>query len=142
MKHFLTLCLLAVTLCAVAQEQTVKHVTIPQIVDRTGQVPDAIKQMLRTSLTFAVARTSGYECIDMSDNFQDGNQTPKCASYLLIAEVSPFMDGNVMVIATLLDKETAQVINAVPTTIVSTKNLTELAKTFGQMGETLLTPQE
>ncbi len=142
MKKLLTLCLLAVTMCAAAQEQPVKCVAIPEIADKTGQVPDSIKQMLHNSLIYAVACTPGYECIDMSINFQDVNQTPKSASYLLIAEVSPFKGDNVMVSANLLDTETAQLINTIPTTVVSTQNLEELKETFSQIGKKLLSPED
>ncbi len=143
MRKLLTLCLLAVTMCAAAQEQVQsKRVAVPEIVDKTGQVQDTIKQMLQNSLIYAVARTPGYECIDMSINFQDVNQIPKSASYLLIAEVTPFMGNNVMVSANLLDAETAQLINTIPTTMVSTQNLEELKETFSQIGKKLLSPED
>lgn len=142
MKKLLTLCLLAVTMCAMAQEQTIKRVAIPEIVDKTREVPTTIKQMLRTSLTSTVVRTPGYECVDMSNNLLYGYQMPKRASYRLVAEVSPFMDDKIMVGVKLVDTETAQLINAVPTIMVSTKNQTKLAKTFAQMGKKLLSSQK
>lgn len=143
MRKLLTLCLLAVTMCAAAQEQVQsKRVAVPEIVDKTGQVQDTIKQMLQNSLIYAVARTPGYECIDMSNNIQDGNQTIKRASYLLIAEIIPFKGDCVMVSASLLDAETAQLINAIPTTIVSTQNLEKLKETFSQIVKKLLFPED
>ena len=142
MKKLLTLCLLAVTMCVAAQEQPIKSVAVPEIVDKTGQVSTVIKQLLQKSLIQAVARTPGYECIDMSINFQDLNQTPKSASYLLIAEVSPFKGDNVMVSANLLDAETAQLINTIPMTIVSTQNLEKLKETFSQIAKKLLSPED
>lgn len=142
MKKLFTLCLLVVTMCAVAQEQIVKRIAIPEIVDKTGEVPTAIKRMLRISLTSTVARTPGYECISMPNAFQNDNQTPTVESYLLIAEVVPIMDDNIMVDARLLDAESASIIRATPPTMVSTRDLKKMQESFSQIGETLLSSQE
>lgn len=77
MKKLFTLCLLAVTMCAVAQEQTeAKRIAILETVDKENAVPYGIKLQLRQSITFAISRTPGYDAynrVDMSSI--NGEQT-------------------------------------------------------------------
>lgn len=110
MKKLFTFCLLALTMCVNAQEQTEsKRIAILETVDKTGEVDYAYELQLRQSLTFAINKTPGYKGYNRLDMAQinsehDFQRTGLVsdadikrlgqmagAAYVLIAEVTPYI---------------------------------------------------
>lgn len=156
MKKLFTLCLLAVTMCAVAQEQNQsKRIAILETVDKEGSVPYGIKLQLRQSITFAIAHTLGYEAynrVDMSSiskehDFQRTGMVSDAdirklgamtgASYVLIAEAAPYDDSHIIVSANLVNVESAQVENAT-FPIVSQKDPEAMTESCKKIAKILL----
>ena len=156
MKHLLTLCLLAVTMCAVAQEQVQsKRIAILETVDKEGTVPYGVKLQLRQSITFAISRTPGYDAynrVDMSSingeqTFQRTGMVSDAdikklgvmtgAAYVLIAEAAPYDDAHIIISANLVNVETAQVENATYP-IVSDKEPEAMAESCKKIAQILL----
>ena len=114
-----------------------KKVAILETVDKVGDVPYGIKLQVRSSLTFAISNTDGYEGFDRADiasivseqSFQrtgmvSESQIKKLgemtgAEYVLIAEVAVYDSQNFIITAKLLDVETAGVIKSAPPTITT-----------------------
>ena len=135
MKKLFTLCLLAVTLIAGAQN--VKKVAILETVDKAGNVPYGVKLQVRSSLTYAISRTPGYEGYDRVDiasitgeqSFQrtgmvSDEQIKKLgvmtgAQYVLIAEAALYDDQNIIITAKVLDVETGGIANSARPAIAS-----------------------
>ena len=156
MKKLLTLCLLAVTMCAMAQEQVQsKRIAILETVDKDGTVPYGIKLQLRQSITFAISRTPGYDAynrVDMSSingeqTFQRTGMVSDAdikklgvmtgAAYVLIAEAAPYDDAHIIITANLVNVESAQVESATYP-IVSDKNPEAMAESCKKIAQILL----
>lgn len=156
MKHLLTLCLLAITMCAVAQEQTqAKRIAILETVDKENAVPYGIKLQLRQSITFAISRTPGYDAynrVDMSSingeqTFQRTGMVSDAdikklgvmtgAAYVLIAEAAPYDDSHIIITANLVNVESAQVESATYP-VVSKKDPEAMAESCKKIAQTLL----
>lgn len=156
MKKLFTLCLLAVTMCAVAQEQVQsKRIAILETVDKDGTVPYGVKLQLRQSITFAISRTPGYDAynrVDMSSingeqTFQRTGMVSDAdikklgimtgAAYVLIAEAAPYDDTHIIITANLVDVETAQVESATYP-IVSEKEPEAMAESCKKIAQILL----
>lgn len=156
MKKLLTLCLLAVTLCAVAQEHTqAKRIAILETVDKENAVSYGVKLQLRQSITFAISRTPGYEAfnrVDMSSisgeqSFQRTGMVSDAdikklgimtgASYVLIAEAAPYDDAHIIITANLVNVESAQVESATYP-IVSDKDPEAMAESCKKIAQILL----
>lgn len=156
MKKLFTICLLAVTMCVVAQEQTqTKRIAILETVDKMDGVPYGVKLQLRQSLTFSITQTPGYEGysrVDMSSitgeqNFQRtgmvkdedikrlGEMTG--AAYVLIAEAAPYDDDHIIITANLINVETARVEKATPPE-VSKKTPEDMGKSCTLIANILL----
>ena len=156
MKKLLTICLLAVTMCAMAQEQVQsKRIAILETVDKDGTVPYGIKLQLRQSITFAISRTPGYDAynrIDMSSingeqTFQRTGMVSDAdikklgvmtgAAYVLIAEAAPYDDAHIIITANLVNVESAQVESATYP-IVSDKDPEAMAESCKKIAQILL----
>ena len=126
---------LAVSMALTAQT---KKVAILETVDKEGNVPYAVRLMLRTNLTYAISNTPGFEGFDRVDmasimgeqNFQRtgmvsddqirrlGEMTG-CSS-ILVAEAALYDNSHIIVTAKILNVETASVENSAPPQIAST----------------------
>ncbi len=154
MKHLITLCLLAVTMCAAAQEQVQsKRIAILETVDKTDKVDYAYELQLRQSLTFAINKTPGYKGynrLDMAQinsehNFQrtgfvSDTDIKKLgqmagAAYVLIAEVTPYSGGKLMILANLVNVESGEIENSTPpvTSDMDDSSMTEACKKIAQI---------
>lgn len=120
MKKLLTLCLLAITMCAVAQEK--KTVAVLDPVDRQQTVPGYLLSTIRMTMETAITLSSEYEAFDRStldklkqeQSFQhsgevNDNTIKKLGqltgvNYILVPEVSGG-DGYVMISAKVMDVE-------------------------------------
>lgn len=136
MKKLLLFLLSALSLSVVAQKE-VKKVAILETVDRYGNVPYGVLLQVRSSLTFAISNTEGYEGFDRVDisaitgeqNFQrtghvDEEQIKRIgvmtgASYVLIAEAAYYDEQNIIITAKILDVETSGIIKSAPGIIES-----------------------
>lgn len=136
MKKILIL-LLSVFSTSVFAQKEVKKVAILETVDRYGNVPYGVLLQVRSSLTFAISNTEGYEGFDRVDisaitgeqNFQrtghvDEEQIKRIgvmtgASYVLIAEAAQYDDQNIIITAKILDVETSGIVKSAPGIIES-----------------------
>jgi len=134
MKKLFIILLSALSLTAVAQQ---KKVAILETVDKEGNVPYGIKFQVRSSLTFAINHTTGYEGLDRVDmssiageqNFQrtglvSDEQIKRLgimtgAQYVLIAEAALYDNQNIIIAAKMLDVETGGVTNSAPPSIAN-----------------------
>lgn len=156
MKKLLTLCLLAVTMCAVAQEQTeTKRIAILETVDKTDKVDYAYELQLRQSLTFAINITPGYKGYNRLDMAQINNEhnfqrtgfvsdadikklgQMAGAAYVLIAEVTPYSGGKLMILANLVNVESGEIENSTPP-ITSAMDDASMAEACKKIAQTLL----
>ena len=135
MKKLLLLLLSVMTLFVAAQDA--KKVAILETVDKVGDVPYGIKLQVRTSMTYAISHTPGYEGYDRVDvesilgeqNFQrtglvSDDQIKKLgeltgAQYVLIAEAAVYDEQNIIITAKVLDVETGGVTNSAPPAFAS-----------------------
>lgn len=135
MRKVLTLCLLACSIIVGAQDA--KKVAILETVDKAQNVPYGVKLQLRSSLTYAISRTPGYEGYDRVDvasitgehNFQrtgmvSDEQIKKLgvmtgAQYVLIAEAAIYDDYNIIITAKMLDVETGRLANSAPPSVAN-----------------------
>ena len=134
-KSILTLIFIALAFMASAQT---KKVAILETVDKEGNVPYAVRLMLRTNLTYAISNTTGYEGYDRVDvsqimGEQDFQRTGMvndeqirrlgemtgCSS-ILVAEAVLYDNSHIIVTAKILNVETASVENSAPPQIAST----------------------
>lgn len=119
MKKLLTFCLLAVTMCAVAQEK--KTVAVLEPLDRQKTVPAYLLTSIRMTMETAITLSNEYEAFDRSaldrlkqeQNFQqsgDVDDTEKIkhlgalagVNYVVVPEVAGG-DGYVMISAKVMD---------------------------------------
>lgn len=132
-----------------------KKVAILETVDKVGDVPYGIKLQLRSSLSYAISRTSGYEGYDRVDlasitgeqNFQRtgmvsdeeikklGNMTG--AQYVLIAEAALYDENNIIITAKMLDVETGRLTNSAPPSIAD-KDPQKMELACAKVAQTLL----
>lgn len=134
-----TLLLAILTLFAVtAVAQAPKRVAVLKTVDRTGTVPHSVKMQLRNSMVLAISKTPGYECfegLDMTPVADEPtfvrtgtlkeSQIKKLgeisgAAALLVTEVSFFDENNVLLMAKILDVETACIVAEAPAQVAAT----------------------
>lgn len=136
MKHLLTLCLLAITMCAVAQ--TKKTVAVLDAVDKQGNIPTAYLSMIRNTMITAVTNTTDYEAYDRTSldaiaseqNFQrsghvDDEQIKRLGKmagvdYVLVTEADA-VDGWLTMIVKILNVETAKYEKAIDSDFLEMK---------------------
>ena len=136
-----------------------KKVAILETVDKEGNVPYGIRLQLRSSLTYAISNTPGYEGYDRVDmssimgehNFQRTGMVSDAqikklgemtgATSILVAEAAIYDPTHIIITAKILNVETASVENSAPPQISSTtpddmeKACTQLAaKLIGSSG--------
>lgn len=137
MRKLFTLAImfLALTTAAFAQN---KKVAILETLDREGNVPYGVKLQLRSSLTYAISNTSGYEGYDRVDmgeimGEQDFQRTGMVsddqirqlgemtgASLILVSEVAIYDNQHIILSAKILNVETAGVeSNPLPITVAT-----------------------
>ena len=155
-KNILFLLLLAFAAFTASAQ---KKVAILETVDKEGNVPYAVRLMLRTNLTYAISNTPGYEGYDRVDmasimgeqNFQRtgmvsddqirrlGEMTG-CSS-ILVAEAAIYDNSHIIITAKILNVETASVENSAPPQIANTDPV-ELQNACRQLASKLIGPQE
>lgn len=136
MKKLLSLCLLVVTMCAVAQQK--KTVAILDAVDKQGNIPAAYLSMIRNTMITVVTNTSDYEAYDRTSldaiaseqNFQRSGQVDdeqikrlgKMAGvdYVLVTEADA-VDGWLTMIVKILNVETAKYEKAIDSDFLEMK---------------------
>ena len=127
-KNLLLLSFIVLAMLSIAQET--KKVAILETINKTDDVSYGIKLQVRSSLTFAIQHTPGYEGFDRVDinsilNEQDFQRTGMVsteeikrlgemtgAQYILLAEVAKYDEQNILLTAKILDVETGGVANA------------------------------
>jgi len=137
MKKLFVFALLAM-LSVFAMAQNAKKVAILETVDKENKVSYGVKLQLRSSLTYAISSTPGYEGYDRVDmssilgehNFQrtgyvSDAQIKKLgemtgASSILVAEAAIYDASHIIVTAKILNVETASVENSAPPQIAGT----------------------
>ncbi|MBO5873474.1 MAG: hypothetical protein J6Q35_00400 [Rikenellaceae bacterium] len=125
-KMLIAAILLATSCSVFAQCRTV---AIPEIVDKTGKLPHAVKSMLRNSFSESVNSLPGFSSYDRTSDidaildehlFQQSGLVSESsrkqikmtgAKYLLIAEASIF-NGQLYVTAKIVDVETARIVSS------------------------------
>lgn len=153
MKKLLTIVLSILSLTLIAQET--KKVAILETVDKEGKVPYGVKFQVRSSLTFAINRTEGYEGLDRVDMAQiTGEQTFQRtgmvsdaqikqlgemtgAQYVLIAEAAEYDENNVIIAAKMLDVETGSVANSAPP-VVANKDPEQMQTACNKVADLLM----
>lgn len=123
---FIVAALLLMSVPSFSQSEQSKKIAILETVDREGSIGYGIKLMLRSSLSYAITNTPGYEGYDRVDlesivgeqTFQRtgmvsdeqikqlGEMTG--ASYILVAEVARVDNAHIFITAKILDVETAK----------------------------------
>ena len=106
--------------------QEVKKIAILETVDREDAVSYGIKLMVRSSLSYAITNTPGYEGYDRADmasivgehDFQRTGMVSESqirqlgqmtgASYILVAETAMIDASNIFITAKILNVETAK----------------------------------
>ncbi|MBQ9637635.1 MAG: hypothetical protein IJV36_07085 [Prevotella sp.] len=114
-------------LFSIASYGQTKKVAILETVDKEGNVPYAVKLMLRSSITQAISDTPGYEGYERVDvgsilNEQDFQRTGLVkeseikqlgemagADYILVAEAAKLNESQIIIIAKILNVESARV---------------------------------
>ena len=125
-------------LSALVVAQNTKKVAILETVDKENKVSYGIKLQLRSSLTYAISSTAGYEGYDRVDmssimgehNFQrtgyvSDAQIKKLgemtgATSILVAEAAIYDPTHIIITAKILNVETASVENSAPPQIAGT----------------------
>ena len=118
--------LLTLSVPSFSQDGPTKKVAILETVDREGTISYGVKLMLRSSLSYAITNTPGYEGYDRVDlesivgeqTFQrtgmvSDEQIKKLgemtgASYILVAEAAKVDDTHIFITAKILNVETAK----------------------------------
>ena len=129
-RRIAILLLLLLSAVAATVAQDVKRVAILETVDRAGDVPLGVKNLLRQSITFGINHIDGYEGynrvnmdqITKEHEFQRTGYVSDAdikklgemtgAAYVLIAEASIYDAENIVVFANLIDVETGRVANS------------------------------
>lgn len=127
MKKILTLILIFISLVSLADEG-IKRVTILEVVDKENRIDLGQEIVLRAALSRSITNTSGYEGYERVDlekvfgelNFQrtgavSDEQIKKIgemtgAKYVLIAEAAMLGETKMVIVAKILDVETAKLI--------------------------------
>lgn len=156
MKKTFILVLFVVLSCSMSygQSEHVKRVAILNVIDKSNSVTDGVKAIIVNKLSFAIANIPGYEAYDRVDiasimdeqKFQrtglvDDSQIKRLgemtgANYILVTEVAPLDEQQIIITAKILDVESAQVDNE---TYVRTKiDASELEKECRELAKTLL----
>ena len=118
--------LLSASVLSSGQEAQTKKVAILETVDREGTISYGIRLMLRSSLSYAITNTPGYEGYDRVDlesivgeqSFQrtgmvSDEQIRKLgemtgAAYILVAEAAKVDDSHIFITAKILNVESAK----------------------------------
>lgn len=135
-KLFVLVAVVAMSFAAIAQDT--KKVAILETVDKEGNVPYGVRLQLRSSLTYAISSTSGYEGFDRvslsqimdEQKFQrtgmvSDSQIKKigemtgCGS-ILVAEVAVYDATHIVITAKILNVETAGIEASAPPKIAGT----------------------
>lgn len=156
MKKTFILVLFVVLSCSMSygQSEHVKRVAILNVIDKSNSVTDGVKAIIVNKLSFAIANIPGYEAYDRVDiasimdeqKFQrtglvDDSQIKRLgemtgANYILVTEVAPLDEQQIIITAKILDVESAQVDNE---TYVRAKiDASELEKECRELAKTLL----
>lgn len=114
---------------AFSQNEQTKKVAILETVDKEGKVSYPVKLMVRSNLSAAITNTPGYEAYDRVDissimSEQEFQRTGMVneeqikrlgamigVSYILVAEVAHFDDSHILIVAKILDVETARLMH-------------------------------
>lgn len=154
MKKILTILLSVLSLASVAQN--IKKVAILETVDKEGVISYGIKLQIRSSLTFAINRTEGYEGFDRVDMAQiSGEQSFQRtgmvsddqikqlgimtgAQYVLIAEAARYDDERIIISAKVLDVETGGVANSASPVITYKDDPDKMNEACTKVAETLM----
>lgn len=148
--------LLAFAMMATAQN---KKIAILETVDKKGNVPYGVCLQLRSSLTYAISSTPGYEGYDRVDmasimgehdfqrtgmvsdeQIQRLGEMTGCTS-ILVAEAAIYDASHIIITAKILDVETASVKSSVPPKVSSTKP-EEMQAACEEVASKLLTVEE
>ncbi len=123
-KVFLFLFLILCPILSYSSE--IKKVAILEVVDKEGTVSYGVRLMVRGKLAFMITNTPGYEGYDRVDissimNEQDFQRTGMVndaqikklgemtgASYVLVAEVAKLDESHIIIVANILNVETAK----------------------------------
>lgn len=156
MKKTFIFVLFVVLSCSMSygQSEHVKRVAILNVIDKSNSVTDGVKAIIVNKLSFAIANIPGYEAYDRVDiasimdeqKFQrtglvDDSQIKRLgemtgANYILVTEVAPLDEQQIIITAKILDVESAQVDNE---TYTRTKiDASELEKKCSELAKTLL----
>lgn len=152
----LIMLLLAFAMMATAQN---KKIAILETVDKKGNVPYGVCLQLRSSLTYAISSTPGYEGYDRVDmasimgehdfqrtgmvsdeQIQRLGEMTGCTS-ILVAEAAIYDASHIIITAKILDVETASVKSSVPPKVSSTKP-EEMQAACEEVASKLLTVEE
>ena len=148
--------LVAFAMAATAQN---KKIAILETVDKKGNVPYGVCLQLRSSLTYAISSTPGYEGYDRVDmasimgehdfqrtgmvsdeQIQRLGEMTGCTS-ILVAEAAIYDANHIIITAKILDVETASVKSSVPPKVSSTKP-EEMQAACEEVASKLLTVEE
>ncbi len=138
MKQILiTVVLVISTVFSLSAQQNIKKVAILETVDKEGSVPYGIRLQLRSSLTYAISNTPGYEGYDRVDmssimgehNFQRTGMVSDAqikklgemtgANSILVAEAAMYDANHIIITAKILSVVTAGVEAAAPPKVSS-----------------------
>lgn len=136
------------------QSEHVNRVAILDVIDKSNSVTDGVKAIIVNKLSFAIANIPGYEAYDRVDiasimdeqKFQrtglvEDSQIKRLgemtgANSILVTEVAPLDEQQIIITAKILDVESAQVDNE---TYVRAKiDASELEKECRELAKTLL----
>ena len=154
--YLLIMVLMAFAMVATAQN---KKIAILETVDKKGNVPYGVCLQLRSSLTYAISSTPGYEGYDRVDmasimgehdfqrtgmvsdeQIQRLGEMTGCTS-ILVAEAAIYDANHIIITAKILDVETASVKSSVPPKVSSTKP-EEMQAACEEVASKLLTVEE
>ena len=144
--------LLSASVLSSGQEAQTKKVAILETVDREGTISYGIRLMLRSSLSYAITNTPGYEGYDRVDlesivgeqSFQrtgmvSDEQIRKLgemtgAAYILVAEAAKVDDSHIFITAKILNVESAKLeATANVQTLTQAKEIEEGCKELASM---------
>lgn len=158
MKKISVIIMLLMAFAMVATAQN-KKIAILETVDKKGNVPYGVCLQLRSSLTYAISSTPGYEGYDRVDmasimgehdfqrtgmvsdeQIQRLGEMTGCTS-ILVAEAAIYDANHIIITAKILDVETASVKSSVPPKVSSTKP-EEMQAACEEVASKLLTVEE
>lgn len=153
-KIFTLFCLLYIFTPLFGQDAALKKVAILEIVDKDGTVTYGVKLKIRSELGTAINNTEGFEAYDRVDiasimneqEFQrtglvDATQIRKLgemtgASYILVTEIAELDEKNIVILAKILDVESAQIEQTA--NMSSAKSFNSIEKSCRTIAERLL----